>query len=341
MRIYLALILTIVLLPLRGQDLPDLSNYQHNWLIFNPAFTGSRDVLSVSLFSQDKAILHPEILPAPKYLQVSAHTPFTKSPNNAVGFSYFNEKRPGYGIGGLNFQEAVPLVRHNMAAYYSHRIKLNNGAQLSLGISAILAVEKADNSALDLRHSNDPQFMTDLEPVVNANFSAGVLYYTENTFAGFSIPRLVAPITVLDNNNYTIEEIDTASIDNGMLDIGPVISTYNLILSAGRKFGTGEITYYPNFLINYIPEAGILNTNYMLSMNVGIMNEKFWLGTIYKSSQTIAFNMNFEIFDGKGLIGLSWDFPLRRTIGYFDNAFEIVFRYDNLVKVVTKAPYYF
>jgi len=340
MRICLAIILTIVLLPLQGQNLPDLSNYQHNWLIFNPAFAGSRDVLSVNLFSQDKAVLHPEI-PAPKYLQISAHTPFTKSPNNAVGFSYFNEKRPGYGIGGLNFQEAVPLVRHNMAAYYSHRVKLNNGAQLSMGVSAILALEKADNNALDLRQSNDPQFMTDLEPTLNANFSAGVLYYTEKTFVGFSIPRLVAPITLVDNNNYNTDGDDNDDGEIERLELGPVISGYNLLLSAGRKFGQGAITYYPNFLVNYIPEAGILNTNYMASMNIGFMNEKFWVGTIYKSSQALAVNMNFEILEGKGLIGVSWDFPLKSTVGYFDNAFEIVFRYDNLVKVVTKAPYYF
>lgn len=340
MRICLALILAIVLLPLRGQDLPDLSNYQHNWLIFNPAFAGSRDVLSVNLFSQDKAILHPEI-PAPKYLQISAHTPFSKSPNNAVGLSYFNEKLPGYGIGGLNFQEAVPLVKHNMAAYYSHRVKLNNGAQLSMGVSAIMAIEKADNNALDLRQSNDPQFLMDLEPVVNANFSAGVLYYTKRSFAGFSIPRLIAPVTVIDNNNYEPAGDAPFGVESDTLEIGSFVSSYNLIFSAGRKFGAGKTTYYPNFLVNYIPVAGILKTNYMVSMNVGIMNEKFWLGTIYKSSQAIALNMNFEILDGKGLIGLSWDFPLKSTVGYFDNAFEIVFRYDNLVRVVTKAPYYF
>lgn len=340
MRIYLAIILTLALLPLRGQDLPDLSNYQHNWLIFNPAFAGSRDVLSVNLFSQDKAVLHPEI-PAPKYLQISAHTPFSKSPNNAAGFSYFNEKRPGYGIGGLNFQESVPLVRHNMAAYYSHRVKLSNGAQLSLGVSAILAVEKTDNNALDLRQPNDPQFLMDLEPVLNANFSAGALYYTKRSFVGFSIPRLLAPLTLIDNNTRDTLGGVSSGEENEILELGPVISSYNLILSAGRKFGEGSITYYPNFLVNYIPVAGIRNTNFMVSMNVGIMNEKFWMGTIYKSSQAIALNMNFEILDGRGLIGLSWDFPLTRTVGYFDNAFEIVFRYDNLVKVVTKAPYYF
>lgn len=340
MRIYLALILTIVLLPLRGQELPDLSNYQHNWLIFNPAFAGSRDVLSVNFFSQDKAILHPDI-PAPKYLQISAHTPFTKSPNNAAGFSYFNEKRPGYGIGGFNFQESIPLVKHNLATYYSHRVKLSNGAQLSMGVSAIFAIEKTDNNVLDLRQLNDPQFVMDLDPVLNANFSAGVLYYTNKTFIGFSVPRLLAPITVRDNNNYNIDGDDNTNGDIEILELGPVISGYNLILSAGRKFVQGAVTYYPNFLVNYIPEAGVLNTNYMVSMNVGIMNEKIWFGTIYKSSQAVALNMNFEILDGKGLIGLSWDFPLTSTTGYFDNAFEIVFRYDNLVRVVTKAPYYF
>lgn len=340
MRIYLAIILTLVLLPLRGQDLPDLSNYQHNWLIFNPAFAGSRDVLSANLFSQDKAVLHPDI-PAPKYLQISAHTPFSKSPNNAIGFSYFNEKRPGFGIGGLNFQESVPLVRHNLAAYYSHRVKLGNGAQLSLGISAILGIEKTDNNTLDLRQLNDPQFYMDLDPVLNANFSAGVLYYTKQSFIGFSIPRLISPLTLVDNNNTDTIGGGSSGEEDESLNIGPVISSYNMILSAGRKFGEGSITYYPNFLVNYIPVAGIRNTNYMVSMNVGIMNEKFWVGTIYKSSQAIALNMNFEILDGRGLIGLSWDFPLTSTVGYFDNAFEIVFRYDNLVKAVTKAPYYF
>ena len=340
MKIRFAVILLIVLLPVRGQDLPDLSNYQHNWLIFNPAFAGSRDVLSMNLFSQDKAVLHPEI-PAPKYLQISAHTPFTKSPNNALGISYFNEKLPGYGLGGFNFQESVPLVKHNLALYYSHRVKLRNGAQLSLGISGILALENADNDALDIRQRPDPQFLSDLEPVLNANFSAGALYYTNNTFVGLSVPRLFSPFSVMDNNNYEVAAADTSGISIEPVESGSFISDYNFIFTAGRKFGQGSVTYYPNFLVNYIPSAGILNTNYMVSMNFGFMNEKFWIGTIYKSSNAVAFNVNFEIFSGKGLLGLSWDFPISRTVGYFDNTFEIVFRYDNLVKVITKAPYYF
>jgi type IX secretion system PorP/SprF family membrane protein len=323
-----------------AQDLPDLTNYQHNWLIFNPAFAGSRDVLSVSFFSKDDAGLDQD-LDAPKYVQVAIHTPFNNMENSAWGFSYFNEKEPGLGLLGSNLSAPVPMTNHNLSAYYSHKVRIGGG-QLSMGLSGIISNERIDNSDIDSRQTGDPRFLVDIEPVWKANFGAGVLYYTSDFFVALSVPRLLDPVTILDNNNYGPGAGDTTGLNIVPIEIGPYFMNYNFMLAAGNQFKINEnFTIYPSFIAGYIPSADLLDINYMASLNIGLLNERFWLGAIYKSANEIAVNFNVEIFDSKALLGFSWDFPLSSTPGYFDNAFEIIIRWDNLTKVLTKAPFYF
>jgi len=344
MRIRAIFILLFALTFARGQDgaLPDLTNYQHNWLIFNPAFSGSRDVMSFSFFSKDDAILDPGF-PAPKFIQFSLHSPFANSQSNAFGFSYYNEKLPGFGPLGINFSEPIPLSRHNLSGYYSHRVRLKSGGRLSFGLSGILGLKKTDNSSIDVRQPGDPWFASDFEPVLTGNFSFGVLYYTFDNefFTGLSVPRLLPGGVLVDKNNYDPDVAEDPVVPLDTLDTGTFISNYNFLYTVGKKFKTDHLTIYPNCLLSYVPAIGFRNLDYMVSLNFGLIEEKFWVGTTYKSANDLAVNINFEIFDGKGLLGLSWDFSLSSTPGYFDNAFEIIFRYDNLTKVISKAPFYF
>ncbi|MDA3824267.1 MAG: PorP/SprF family type IX secretion system membrane protein [Bacteroidales bacterium] len=336
MRYPFSIILLVMMSSVVGQDLPDLTNYQHNWIIFNPAFTGSRDVRSWSVFSKDNAISDPGIH-APKYFQLAMHTPFKNSEKNAWGFSYFNEKEPGIGLLGLNFSDPVPMVNHNLSGYYAHKVKIGSG-QLSLGLSGIVSNERVDNSGIVARQSADPIFLVDIEPVWNLNFGAVALYYNNNLFVAASVPRLLPPISIIDNNPQ-IEALDTIS---NPLKAGGVYLDYNYMLASGYQFEISEnFTIYPSFLAGYIPSTGLININYMASLNFGFVNEMVWIGAIYKSANEISVNFNVELFDSEVLIGFSWDFPLSNVSGYFDNAFELILRWDNLTKVVTKAPFYF
>jgi len=234
MRYRFSLILLAFMLGVSGQDLPDLTNYQHNWLIFNPAFTGSRDLLSVSFFSKDNAILHPGI-PAPKYFQAGFHTPFKKLTKNAWGLSYFNEKEPGIGLLGFNFSDPVPMIHHNVTGYYAHKVRVFGG-QLSLGMAAIVSNERIDNSGLDPRQSPDPLFLVDIEPSWNINFGAGALFYRSNFFAAISVPRLLEPITLAGGYTGNLNPADTAGLGIVPISQGSVLSNYNFMLTAGNQF---------------------------------------------------------------------------------------------------------
>ncbi len=337
MRIRILVILFILIaFPSFGQDLPDLTNYQHNWLLFNPAFTGSRDVLSASFFSRDNAITQPGT-PAPKHFQVAVHSPFDFSESDSWGVSYYNQKMPGYGFAGISFNNPVPMVDHNLTGYYAHKVRVKGG-QLSLGLSAIIANKRIDNAAIDVRQPLDPLYMADIDPEWSLNFGAGALFYTEDQYAGLSVPRLLNPIVLAGGATASSEtQADTDTV------VTPSFwKNYNIMFTAGHQFALNpNLTIYPSFLLGYIPIDGLGNLNYMASLNFGFMNEKIWFGTIYKSGKEIAFNVNLEILDERALIGLSWDFSLARTVGYFDNAFEIVFRWDNIKTIVSKAPFYF
>lgn len=331
------IILLFAAISLAGQDLPDLSNYQHNWILFNPAFTGSRDVRSWSFFSKDDAFMNPSQY-APKYIQLSMHTPFKNSGSNAWGFSYYNKKEPGIGFAGFNLTVPLPMVEHNLTTYYSHKVRIGGG-QLSFGIAGVVGYKRIDNTKADPRQSADPLFMADIEPIWTGNVGAGALYYTGDFFVALSVPRLMSNFTLFDKNDYSIT---TAGGEITNINIGPDYMNYNIMLAGGNQFEINKnFTIYPSFLSGYIPSAGLSAINYMASLNFGFLEERFWIGGIYKSANEISANLNIELFNSEILLGFSWDFPLSATPGYFDNAFEIILRWDNLSKVVTKAPFYF
>lgn len=311
MRRYIHILFIILAVPLGAQDLPDLSNYQHNWMIYNAAFTGSREVASMSTFLRQKDFTGP----GPMYQQLAAHTPLSND-KIALGVNWFSEQNAGtlFGEGSV----PAPFKKSSILLNYAYRIWAGGG-RLSFGISGGVTtfVENFDN--LTLTNPDDESFISG-EREYLPNFGAGVLYYTDNYFVGLSVPYFLSRGTTRNS-------------------IAHDFGAYTGVLTGGYKFMVGEnFSVFPTGLM--ILEVGTKTLNYQGSLNFGFIQDKIVIGTIYKSSNAIAINANFEI-SRRLMLGYSYDYYLNNVNSYFSGSHEIVLRYEFRKTIASSVPFYY
>lgn len=157
------------------------STYQYNMLMFNPAYAGSLNMLSVIGVHRAQWINQPG---APETSVFSAHSSF-------VG------DRVGVGIYGIRDKIGVH-TDNALYASYAYKIRTNFGI-LSLGLQGGFNSRESDFTQLELLDPNDPL----LNQVVNRfvpNFGAGIYFANPNLFAGFSVPY------ILENETLVVDE---------------------------------------------------------------------------------------------------------------------------------------
>lgn len=311
MKFQIGIVLILISVSAAAQQLPDLSNYQHNWLIYNPAFTGSREALSASFFMRQKDLTGP----GPMYQQIAAHTPL-KNEKLAIGASYFREQSAGtLSLSGLL---NAPFTKETAWLSYAYRIWAG-GARLAFGINAGLSIYGESFQDMTLTNPDDDYFVAG-EKEYLPNVGAGVLYYTETYFVGLSVPYFLS--RGAERNS-----------------IAHDFNKYTGVLSGGYKFVASEnISVNPTALLLY--DVGTRSLNYQGSINIGILDEKFWLGAIYKSSNAISFNANFSI-SNQWLLGYSYDHYLNNLNGYFHGSHEIVLRWEFRKSIESSIPFYY
>jgi type IX secretion system PorP/SprF family membrane protein len=290
-------------------DLPDLSNYQHNWMIYNPAFTGSREVSSISLFYRQVDFE----IPAPVYGQLSWHSP-TKNEKVAIGVSFFNESFPGYLFNGNS--SSSRQSKDNLYFNYAYRI-WTGGGRLAFGLSAGVTTYSLAFSP-NLLHPGDGYLEREGFEII-PNVGAGVLYYTEKYFIGFSVPKFL-------------------SRGENLQEIRHDFKAYSSVLTGGYEFRISN-----NFVIN--PSAMLLYKlnqplNVQGGLNFGLFDEKVWFGAVYKRPDFVAAIFNIEL-NPKMMLGYAFSFSVGQTNSYYDKTHELVFRYEFRRTIPSNTPFYY
>ncbi|MEX0987390.1 MAG: type IX secretion system membrane protein PorP/SprF [Bacteroidales bacterium] len=290
-------------------DLPDLTNYQHNWMIFNPAFTGSREVSSVSLFYRQ---IDFEI-PAPVYGQLSWHSP-TKNEKVAVGFSYYNESNPGDLFNST--KSSSKQIKDNIYFNYAYRI-WTSGGRLAFGISGGMSTFsiRMDPNVL---HLGDNYLQREGFEII-PNIGAGVLYYTDNYFVGFSIPKFLTRGETLQKISHDFK-------------------AYSGVLTGGYAFLVHEnLTISPTALLLYKLNQPL---NIQTGLNFGLFEEKVWLGGVYKRPDFLSAIFNVEL-SPKLMFGYAYSFSVGNTTNYFERTHEFIFRYEFRRTIPSNTPFYY
>ena len=309
-------------LPLSGQTnttstrirlaYPVYSQYLHNGLLINPAYAGSREILSLFVSGRQQ---WSGINGAPRMETLSMH-------------SLLKNNRVGVGLSGQFYQygDAQYGISRFTSIYadYAYHIKLSTG-HLSLGLKAgfdMSTTKYTDEFRSTLTNPNDPVFM-DNESLFLPNAGAGIYYYGKNFFFGAAIPSFLGYRRTSDSK-LTFRALDD----------------FNVNISAGGLIAfSDEFKFKPSVFIDYpVKQPDELRVD--LNGNF-IIKDFVWIGGSYRTKEEVAVAILQLQINPQIMFGYSYDYPLGRMNNYSKGSHEIVFRYEFSYKVNAANPRYF
>ena len=157
-----------------GQAFPVYSDYLLNGLVINPAYAGSRDVLSTVLSYRNQWVGFEG---APVTETFSAHMPLI---NKSVAL----------GILVINQQVAV-TNQTGFYGNYAYRVHVSNEGMLSFGLKFGIDSYTQNLSSVSTINPN-PAFSQGNISFLEPNAGFGVYYYTNDYFAGVAVPTLLS-----------------------------------------------------------------------------------------------------------------------------------------------------
>ncbi len=299
---YLLIILLFVFSFCDGlaQSYPLFSQYRRNGLALNPAYAGSSEAFAFSLVYRQQ---WTGLDGAPKTQVFSAHAPL-KSDRVALGLLAYND---AYGI----------TNNTGVFANYAFRIHLKKGI-LSLGIKGGVYMQSENLNKVETADEvEDPVFPGNAEKVTVPNFGAGLFYYGEKFYTGFSIPGFLSSRAGKIYHDFT---------------------NYNFILTSGALFSLSKnFKFSPSFLLNYS-----LPTNIQLDLTGNLVFWDFlWLGGSWRmQDNSVVAMIQFQISPQIG-IGYSFDYSFGDLNKFNNGSHEVMLVWELRYKVKASNPRYF
>ena len=160
------------ILSVKGQSQSQYNNYIGNQGLLNPAYNGSRDVISGLMVSRNQWV---GMNGAPMNQALNVHGPIEDT-DLGVGLVLENDHLGFSNI--FNFMGAT-----------SYKLKLDNQQKfISFGLQMGLTSSVYDGTKAITNTYGDPMFLGK-ESNLGFNFGVGTYFYNTNYFAGFSIPK--------------------------------------------------------------------------------------------------------------------------------------------------------
>ena len=300
-----------------GQGVPDsarislgypvYSQYLHNGLMINPAYAGSREALSTLLSYRMQWMGTPG---APVLQSVSLHSPM-KNDRVALGLK-------------AQFMQYGVTKSTSVYAVYAYHIRVGKG-KLSFGLKAGADISNTDYTGLLLTNTGDPVFTSDNQPYVLPNAGAGMYYFSNRLFAGFSVPSFLS----------------YKRTDHGSIQAYHSFSEYNIICSAG-----GLITFSPAFKFkpSLLVDYSLQKTKKLTQLDINgnfIIADLVWIGGSWRTSEEVIVGILQVQPVPQLMIGLSYDYPAGRMNSYSKGSSEFILRYEFGSKVSAANPRYF
>ena len=314
MRKILLILSCSLALPFFAQQDPQYSQYQFNQMIINPAYAGTKDVLSAVI---DIRKQWSGFDGAPNTQSLSFHGPLKK-------------KRIGLGLSAYN--DAIGPKRVT-AAYgnISYILPLSGKLKLSFGIRAGVVNYVFDFNKMNYKDAGETNAVANISAnKLKPDFDAGLYLKSNSFYAGFSATHLNSAYIYNDKVSYT-----NASGNQLEYDL-----TYKLnmhifgIISKG--FAVGE-----NLVINptliYKGTKSVVNIDGNLNF---LIKQRLWLGVFYRSDATVGALVQV-IVSNNIKIGYSFDKGLNRVQKRLGNGHEIMIGFDfNTFKSKMLSPRY-
>lgn len=302
------LIVVLVLLGVKAHAQQDalFSQYMFNRLVINPAYSGSRDVLSATIVNRYQWV---GMDGAPNTLTASIHTPL-RNEKIALGLYVYSDK-----LG--------PMSNSGFMANYAYRIRVWNG-RLAFGLQAGIKMVDIDWNKMEMKDNDDLVILNGPKGEVMPDANFGIYYYTNRYFVGISSKHL------FENTFGQVSDDEFKTYSN---------LTRHFYAMAGVAIPLSDrFVFRPSTLVKYAQNAPV-NVDINASM---LYNETFWFGASYRTSRNaLVFILEFNL--RKNLrIGYSYDTYMSELKNHSLGSHEIMIGYDiNLFKPRMLSPRYF
>jgi len=284
----------IVMLLLAGffasaQQDAQYTQYMYNTISVNPAYAGSRDVLSVvGLYRSQWVGLDG----APETQTLSIHAP--------VG------NKVGLGLSIVN-DEIGPSNETYIDVDFSYTLNVGATAKLALGIKAGANLLSVDYNKLT--GDEDVIFQDNIDNRFMPNVGIGAYWYDDKYYLGLSSPDL------LETEHYDDDEVAESYLAKERL---------HAYLMGGYVFDLDyNLKFKPAFLVKAVDGAPLqvdISANFLF-------NERFTLGAAYRWSAAVSGLAGFQISD-QLMIGYAYDMETTELRKYNSGSHEIVLRFE-------------
>jgi type IX secretion system PorP/SprF family membrane protein len=234
------------------------TQYMYNTININPAYAGSRGVMSIfGLHRTQWAGLDG----APVTNAFSINTPF-KNSNLGVGLSFVNDR-----IG--------PTDENKISVDLSYTIKTSETYKLSFGVKGSANLFNLDPTKLNIYTADNS--LQGYNNKFSPNVGAGAYFHSNKSYIGFSIPNFFETKRYSDNDYVVYKE------------------KMNFYLIGGHVFDlSSNLKLKPAFLGKMVQGAPLqldVSANFLI-------NEKFVLGAAWRWSAAASLMAGFQINDG-------------------------------------------
>lgn len=283
-----------------GQQDAQYTQYMYNTFSVNPAYAGSREVLSISALHRSQWVGRDG---APNTQTLSVHGP--SSDKVGLGLSIVHDE-----IGNNTNQNTY------IDAAFSYTLKTSNNNKLSFGLKAVGHLLNLDfNNLRNFSAGGTAIIDSDLYKKFTPNFGAGLYYHNDQFYAGLSIPNFLQT-----------EHFDSADGNDNLVSVDRMtwylISGYVIEMSSALKFK-------PAFLLKATSGAPLqadISANFLL-------NDKFSMGAAYRWDAALSALFGFQMTP-EFMLGLAYDSDISELGGtkFNNGSFEVFLRYEFIKK---------
>ena len=281
-----------------AQQDAQFTQYMYNTININPAYAGSRGVLSIFALHRTQWV---GLEGAPVTNTISINTPFNGT-NLGLGVSLVNDK-----IG--------PTIENTFSADLSYTIHTSETFKLSFGIKATANLFDLDVTKLDPVNISDPA-LQNIKNKFSPNIGGGIYLHSNKAYVGLSVPNFI------ETNRYN---------DNEVVILKEKMHYY---LIAGYVFDLSDSVKFKPALLTKIVEGAPLQVD--ISGNF-MINEKFVAGIAYRWSAALSAMVGFQV-SNCFQIGYGYDKETTTLDHYNSGSHEIFLRYElfnNISKMTT------
>jgi type IX secretion system PorP/SprF family membrane protein len=264
------------------------TQYMYNTININPAYAGSREVLSIfGLYRTQWVGLEG----APKTNALSLNSPL-------------GDTRLGAGLSFVNDQLG-PTVENQISVDLSYYIPTSEDFKLSIGVKGTANLFNLDRTKLKAADPTDAQYQN-LNGKFTPNVGAGLYFHSNKTYFGVSVPNFLQTTRYADNS---------ASVNR---------ERFNLYFIGGHVFDlTPDVKLKPTFLFKAVQGAPLQAD---FSLNAQFI-EKFVVGAAYRWSAAVSLLAGFQASESLYL-GYGYDLETTRLRNYNSGSHEIFIRYE-------------